>query len=79
MGSQISSDFKSSSEYDEGGKRGPSSNALFSGSGAWAPKTNYDPLDYLQVHLGQVYIVCAIAIINTIIHYLFVCILAVSW
>ena len=39
----------------------PTSNGRLNGSSAWIPSSNNNSNDYLQIDLGSVYIVCAVA------------------
>jgi len=39
----------------------PASNGRLNGTSAWLPSSNNNSNDYLQIDLGSVYIVCAVA------------------
>jgi hypothetical protein len=39
----------------------PKNGRLNSNIRGWSPLTKSDPNDYLQIHLGEVYVICAVA------------------
>ena len=53
------SSFSASSHYDHRYK--PSNGRLNGNSRGWAPKTEFDPADYLQIDFLYEYVICAVA------------------
>jgi hypothetical protein len=51
--------FTATSHYDAG--YAPKNARLNGAARGWGPKTKTDAIDYLQIDLGEVYVICAVA------------------